>query len=146
MQVLSTNLPDGRRLSVRYDAIANAALSYYHAGRVMGEIPKGQRGEPGRAANEAYEKARKRSDEASNKLEEAITEAMGQAVNDAWDAAISTVHPFRCGHCGVRFETMIELVAHATADTAMALCRESFEMSLRFTSSLTPVGSSRTTS
>lgn len=139
MQVLSTNLPDGRRLGVRYDGIAHAALSYYHAGIAMGQVPKGQRGEPGRAANEAHEKARKRCDEASNKLEEAITEAMAQAVTDAWEAAISTVHPFKCGHCSVRFETMPELVAHATVDTAMALCRESFEQALRFTSSLAPV-------
>lgn len=139
MQVLTTALPNGRPIHVQYDAIAHAALEMYHAGRVMGEVPNGKRGEPGRIATEAYEKARKRAEDTRNKLEETITDAMAKVVADTWDAAMGSVYPFKCGHCGERFGTMQELIAHATErdgpDMARAECCKELEMSLRLASS-----------
>lgn len=137
-QVISTQLPNGRVLHVPYDAIARAALEYYHTGRVIGEVPKGRRGEPGRVDAAAYERARTRSNDARVKLEEEIEAALGEAITNAWDAAMASLRPFRCGHCGERFETAASLIGHATEhkgpDEVRPECRAELEMSLRLAS------------
>lgn len=138
VQVLTTSLPNGRPLHVQYDAIGRAALNVYHAGREMGKVPKGSRGAAGRLSNEAYEKARKRGDEARQMLESEIETALGLAVADAWDKAMASLRPFQCGHCGERFETAAELIGHATAndgpDEVRPECRQALEMGLRLAS------------
>jgi hypothetical protein len=133
-QVMTTALPNGRPLHVPYDAIGRAALNLYHAGREMGEVPKGSRGAAGLKATEAYEKARKRGDEARKMLEDEIEAAMGIAVEHAWDQAMASLRPFQCGHCGERFETAIELINHATMTPGNAECRAALEMGLRLAS------------
>lgn len=141
VQTISTQLPNGRVLHVQYDAIAHAALEYYFAGRTLGEVPKGSRGEAGRLSNEAYEKARQRSNDARVKLEEEIETAMAACAADAWDAAMASLRPFRCGHCGERFETAAALLGHATErkgpDEVRPECRAELEMSLRLASDWT---------
>lgn len=135
MQVVSTQLPNGKVLHVQYDAIARAALNVYHAGREMGEVPKGSRGTAGRASTEAYEKARLRSEAAHKKLEDEIEAAIGTCAGDTWDQAMASLRPFQCGHCGERFETAGELIEHATMGvTGTIECRQALEMGLRLAS------------
>lgn len=133
VQVLTTALPNGRPLHVPYDAIGRAALNVYHAGREMGEVPKGSRGAAGRAATEAYEKARKRGDDARKALEDEIEATLGSVVTDAWDAAMASLRPFQCGHCGERFETAADLINHATQPNN-GECFKALEMGLRLAS------------
>lgn len=143
VQVLSTNLPNGRKLNIGYDAIARAAMELYHAGQASGQaqmatLPQSRRTEARKAAVEQHEKTKKRGTEAFEALENEVGTALAHAIADTWDQAMASISPYRCGNCYARFETAGQLIEHAIAregtEDARPECRRELEASLRLAS------------
>lgn len=123
VQVLSTTLPNGRKVHAQYDALRQAAAALYQAGRALGEVPTTRRGEAGRAAGLANQLARQRGDAAFLALDAAVEAMLNSVTEDTWDAALASLLPYKCGHCRERFATMPDLITHALEGTPVERLR-----------------------
>lgn len=137
--VMSTKLPNGRDVHAPYDDVRQAMQALYNTGRAIGAIPNVKRGPNKAKTDDEYQKAKQRGDNAFLALDHAIEAMLNAVVENTWDAALSGVFPFKCGHCGERFDEMLKLVDHATERGGVGLarpeCEQALEASLRLASS-----------